>query len=39
MPYWPPCWSVATPLQFAQPDPDPVLDTVTAGEALSVLFS
>jgi hypothetical protein len=39
MPYWPPCCRVATPLQFAQPDPEPALAALTVGDALSVLFS
>ena len=40
MPYWPPCWSGATPLQLAQSEPELALGRLTVGdEGLSVLFS
>ena len=38
-PYWPPCCSVATPLQFAQPVPELTPARLTTGDAFSVLFS
>src|SRR3954452_575918 len=39
MPYWPPCCSGATPLQFAQLEPELTLAALTVGDAFRTLFS
>ena len=38
MPYWPPCWRVATPLQLAQDGAWVHVRRLTMGEMPSVLF-